>query len=328
MYKHHSYFIISVCCAAVLTCTGCNQAKKEAAFADEQTVAAADNAAANQEATDVIPVVEDATEPINTVVLPVPSFAYSCSDMAVSTPAAAKLHLTQTLKEANEITDDDAWFRDNGLAIDAYDLPNPFVDADNGGNLPAEVPTRWQDLIITGAFVNEGYLFCTYGQDFSEGTILNIYQADTLELLYSLDFSAFSYYGDDTIPEDANYIMEAVRWAEIQDNILYVTTYHNTYAESSAFKNGYITAINLSDLSILWRSNPLVNNASTFVIHDGVIICGYGFTAEDDFLYQIDTHTGVTLEQIKLKSGPSYIFEKDGTLYVRTYNTNYEFTID
>ena len=34
------------------------------------------------------------------------------------------------------------------------------------------------------------------------------------------------------------------------------------------------------------------------------------------------------VDKIKLKTGPDYIFERDGILYVRTYDTNYEFTLN
>ena len=66
-------------------------------------------------------------------------------------------------------------------------------------------------------------------------------------------------------------------------------------------------------------------NADNFAIIDDFIICGYGFTAEDDYLYILDKYTGKVLDRILLKTGPDYIYEIGDKLYVRTYNTNYVF---
>ena len=75
--------------------------------------------------------------------------------------------------------------------------------------------------------------------------------------------------------------------------------------------NAYITALDRNSNQIIWRSQPLICNASNFIIIDRVIICGYGFTAEPDYLYLIDKTTGNILQQIKLKTAPSYIIPKD-----------------
>jgi hypothetical protein len=77
----------------------------------------------------------------------------------------------------------------------------------------------------------------------------------------------------------------------------------------------------------LWRSQPLVCNANNFVIINDVIICGYGFTAEPDFLYLIDKTTGEILQQIKVKTAPEYLIQKDNKLYVRTYDRDYLFEV-
>lgn len=342
MNQNQVFATLLSCCLAAFVFTGCKieepdqPAQETTATAETateeptpivvETNDAAETSSGIDETKDTYDIDPSAVPMSETTTLPAPSFEYYCSEKAAQTPVANKLNLTQKKKEANSITDDDAWFTQNGLSIEGYDLPNPFVENDQGGNLPADIPADWYGMMITKAFSNGDYLFCTYGYDFSEGDILNILDPQSHELLYSLDFAAFQYYGDDVIDEDIDYIKESVNWAKIDGQTLYVTTFHNTYASSSANKNGYITAIDLTDMSILWRSDALVNNASTFEIINDVIVCGYGFTDEDDYLYQLDTHTGKTLDRIPLKSGPSYIFNRDGVLYVRTYNTNYEFT--
>ena len=84
--------------------------------------------------------------------------------------------------------------------------------------------------------------------------------------------------------------------------------------------------LNLKDNSIIWRSEPLTSNCNFTIIKDN-IVCGYGFTAEPDFIYIINKYSGRRLEKIKLNSGPSCILEKNETLYVRTYDTDYKFNI-
>ena len=58
--------------------------------------------------------------------------------------------------------------------------------------------------------------------------------------------------------------------------------------------------------------------------HEGdVIFCGYGFTAEDDYLYQLDKNTGEVIDRLPLKKMPDLMAEKDDRLYVHTYSYDY-----
>ena len=54
-----------------------------------------------------------------------------------------------------------------------------------------------------------------------------------------------------------------------------------------------------------------------------VIFCGYGFTAEDDYLYQLDKNTGEVIDRLPLKKMPDLMAEKDDKLYVHTYSYDY-----
>lgn len=127
--------------------------------------------------------------------------------------------------------------------------------------------------------------------------------------------------------KDRGFINQTLNWIVPEDNILYFSHSHSTYAKSSHGMNAYLTALDRDTNQIIWRSQPLVCNARNFIIIDSVIICGYGFTAEPDYLYLIDKYTGNILQQIKLKTAPEYIIPKDDKLYVRTYDTNYVFSI-
>jgi len=78
--------------------------------------------------------------------------------------------------------------------------------------------------------------------------------------------------------------------------MLYVSTAHRTYSEMSGESNCYITAIDLSTLEVAWRSRSLVSNSQNFLLMDNVIVTGYGFTDEDDYVYLLDRHTGEILQ--------------------------------
>lgn len=58
-----------------------------------------------------------------------------------------------------------------------------------------------------------------------------------------------------------------------------------------------------------------------------MIVSGYGFTKEPDFLYLLDKKTGQVIARAKVKSGPDYIVLKDGKVYVRCYDMDYVFEI-
>lgn len=64
-----------------------------------------------------------------------------------------------------------------------------------------------------------------------------------------------------------------------------------------------------------------------FVVKDDVIICGYGFTEEKDYIYQLDMNTGKVLGKTELEKMPDLMVEQDGKLYVHTYSYDYVFEI-
>lgn len=259
-----------------------------------------------------------------TIALEKPSFSYYISDKAATKKnKAVKLNVKSS--KANNISEDDKWIEENKLTLNTYEVPN-YYGNNATGNLPEELDTEWNDLFITSAFYDATYIYCTYGADYSEGYVLNIYNAKTMELKYSLDFSAYRY-SPQYIKADYDFIQQRINWATIKGGVLYVSHSHSTYAKSSKNMNGYITAIKLSDKSVLWRTKALVSNANNFLMVGNVLITGYGFTDEPDYLYQIDSNTGKVLNKQLLKSAASYLIKKGKYIYVHTYNTDYKFEI-
>lgn len=230
------------------------------------------------------------------------------------------LRLTKTFEKANAITDEEGWFDANQLDFPTYVVP--YEAWGEAGNVPEEIPVTYEGLSLTQLSYDDAYFYCLYGEnDYWSGYVLNLCDCQTYAPVYSLDFSNYRH------GEEFSSMEQRIWWAKVQDQILYVSIGHGTYSESEPH-HAYIVAVDLTDMSILWKTEPLVSNAYNFEIIGNEIVCGYGFTAEDDFLYQIDMDTGRILAQTPVNSMVYYIIRKDSTLYVRTYNTNYVFQIE
>jgi hypothetical protein len=130
---------------------------------------------------------------------------------------------------------------------------------------------------------------------------------------YALDFRRF------LTPPNRGYGME-IRWAREVGGVLYVSHAHQTYAESTNGRNAYLSAIDLERGRTLWRSRALVANARNFVVDGNLIVAGYGFTAEPDFLYLLDRRRGKVLDRLAVLSAPEVIKLRGDRYHVRTYD--------
>ncbi len=148
---------------------------------------------------------------------------------------------------------------------------------------------------------------------------------DKKNQMYILNFSAFSK-APYTNPGDEDFVIQDVSNAHLVGDILYVHHGHDTYAYSSGGKNAYISAIDLKYNKVLWTSAPLTCN-SNFIIVGNTIICGYGFSAEPDYVYLVDMATGQRRQTLKVASGPSNIVKKGNQIHVLTYGEYYVFDI-
>lgn len=63
----------------------------------------------------------------------------------------------------------------------------------------------------------------------------------------------------------------------------------------------FMFAYDLENEKLLWRSADQTYNSMNFLVKGDVIFCGYGFTAEDDYLYQLDKNTGGVIDRLPLK---------------------------
>ncbi len=270
----------------------------------------------------------DSLEPLNNLnnlellKLGLPAFRQDAPTNISTKPSPVNLILLSATP--NQITDDDAWFEDNNLTLPTYQVPNPFRQI--FGNVPDRLPKNFQDNLLVRAIRYPQEEFLIYGKNFADSKYLLVYDLKENQFTSGYDFSNYTF-SPTYIKSDRGFINQTLNWIVPEDNILYFSHSHSTYAKSSHGMNAYLTALDRDTNQIIWRSQPLVCNARNFIIIDSVIICGYGFTAEPDYLYLIDKYTGNILQQIKLKTAPEYIIPKDDKLYVRTYDTNYVFSI-
>lgn len=173
---------------------------------------------------------------------------------------------------------------------------------------PAWAPIVYRGAALDGAVRQNGNVFLVY-----EGRYLVGADARTQGLRYAFDFTTF------TQPPNRGEF-EPLMWAREAGGVLYVSNSHLTYASQTMGRNAYLSAIDLGAKKTLWRSPALVANARTFVVTGDLIVAGYGFTAEPDFLYLLDRRSGKVLHRLPVPSAPELIKLRDGRLHVRTYD--------
>ena len=140
-----------------------------------------------------------------------------------------------------------------------------------------------------------------------DGSGLYLYDRETGAPLYVLEY-----------PTDRWYING--NNALLKDGVFYGVRLLNGYAQPDSC---YLFAYDLEQEKLLWRSADQTCNSMNFLVVGDVILCGYGFTDEPDYLYQIDLHTGAVLDSLPLKKMPDLLAERDGKLYVHTYSYDY-----
>ena len=139
------------------------------------------------------------------------------------------------------------------------------------------------------------------------GDALYIYEKETETCLYGLSY-----------PTDKWYVNG--NNACLKDGIFYGGSVMNGYAQPNTC---FLFAYDLDQDELVWRSADQSYNSMNFLVKGDVILCGYGFTEEDDYLYQINRNTGEIIDRLLLKKKPDLLIEQDGKLYVHTYSYDY-----
>lgn len=234
------------------------------------------------------------------------------TDMKTETCPAANTDTENTAPETKYITIDLSTAKETHPTGDAaapfdlrivseeengIDFANEWYDR-KGLSLPM-IGTDWN------SFYDDNYQYLWSGEE------LYIFENGTGNCLYVL-----------TYPTDKWYING--NNACLRDGIFYGASVTNGYAQPDTC---FMFAYDLENDKLLWRSADQTCNSMNFIVKDDVIICGYGFTSEDDYLYQLNLHTGEVLSRLKLKKQPDLLVYQDNTLYVHTYSYNYTIEI-
>jgi len=178
------------------------------------------------------------------------------------------------------------------------DFANEWYDSKNL-SLPM-IGTEWN------SFYDDQYQYLWADEE------LYIFEKDTGNCLYVL-----------TYPTDKWYING--NNACLIDGIFYGVSVANGYAQPDTC---FMFAYDLENDKLLWRSADQTCNSMNFIVKNDVIICGYGFTSEKDYLYQLNRHTGEILSRLELKKMPDLLVAQDNMLYVHTYSYNYTVEMD
>ena len=201
------------------------------------------------------------------------------------------------------------------------------VSKDSSICLFAEDWSAETGIPLPGDLYGEGYSDDAYyyyaDNSADEGRLaVEISEMGTYDFVGTYDFSNYLY-----TPTPGNaYTTLYIPYAAIYDGVLYTEIAHLTYSEDQPC-TGFIVAVEVETGKLLWRSEMLVANGRNFLVGEDTIICGYGFTDEDDYLYILSRHSGAVLEKRKLKTGPDYFIPVDDSLYVLTYDTVYQYLV-
>lgn len=240
-----------------------------------------------------------------------------------ASPARRAPRLSVVSTRPNKITDEAEWFARHSIALPIYELPDaPAVGWSSPADpLPSFVPLRFRTARLIRAIRQPDRVLAVYGVDFASGRYLIALERDTGRFLYGFDFRAYTYAPGAT-EREREFVYQDIAWAAEEGGTLYVAHAHNTYARTSRGMNAYITAVDTRAGRVVWRSPPLVANASNFEIVGDYIISGYGFTAEPDFLFLLDKRTGQVRQRLPVRSGPRYIIRRGDRLHVRAYDAD------
>lgn len=116
---------------------------------------------------------------------------------------------------------------------------------------------------------------------------------------------------------------EEATYAQVRDNVLYVCNGGGSYAKEVYGKKGFVSALDATTGALLWRSAPLVCNA-TFSVAGDYLVTGYGFTAEPDFAFLLRRTDGAIVQKVAL---PSAITRDGARVHVETYDSTLDFEL-
>lgn len=103
------------------------------------------------------------------------------------------------------------------------------------------------------------------------------------------------------------------------DGTLYVNANYQSYAKEVDGETAYFYAISPEQAEVLWKAGPVVSRGD-FLVMDDVILTGYGFTAEPDYLFALDAETGAVLDKERIPTAHDRMRQTEDGIQVVTYD--------
>ena len=220
--------------------------------------------------------------------------------------------------EPNEIYDEDEWFDDHSLPF-----PEPAVKPNE---TRAPLQTKYGQLCFLRNTAK--WIVAVYETKYSRARSVGMHDTAYTYTLVALEKS------DTGTTVSAVYDMSELFpnihklcWLNVTADYVYFNAAYNDFAELTNDSTGYLYCLDISNSTIVWATKNLVSSYYGFTICDDYILTGYGFTNEDDFLYVVDRYTGEIVQTIPIKTAHEHIIVRGRFCFVRTYNTNYIFSI-
>ena len=218
----------------------------------------------------------------------------------------SKARLSLVSSKKNQIIDDDPWREKHKAALPERELPSELPQAFAGSDKFVSTTMGQPHTAIYGKIGPAG------------GDKVGIFDGRTApEGVYGFDFARWVHNGK------ALWVYAA----HIEGDILYVIASYPGYAREIGGKTGYLAALDAKTGKLLWQTGSRVANSYNMAIGADFLVCGYGFTAERDYLFVLDKKTGRTLQRISVKSAPEHIALEGSQLFVRCYDTDYVFKL-
>ncbi|RYZ60889.1 MAG: hypothetical protein EOP08_14210, partial [Proteobacteria bacterium] len=179
--------------------------------------------------------------------------------------------------------------------------------------LPMAVPLQYASQPLSDAIVSDPYLVAVYGE-----RVVVVLDRD-FKAVGAIDLASYQ------TPAAGGPVALKLLHAQAADGVLYVSHWFNGYTKEVKGETGYLTAFDLATGEMLWRSAPQTCNVHNFLVVEGAIVCGYGFTSESRWVTVTDRATGATVQKMKVSTTPETWMRKGEALYVHGYRADFVF---
>ncbi len=213
--------------------------------------------------------------------------------------------------------EEEEWLRNYGrnYAVSYFD-ENDYVFPD--GYRDVEYMTRFkhdnQDYYLDRSFTYKEYEFYVYGIK-EEDEIRNSYQLMALKSEND-SLLLWSDVNDNKLEHGG------IEYIIMDDSIAYISV----CSQESQKQFGYILAMDMTTMKVLWRTESNISNSHSFTLREDVILTGYG-DDKTNLLCLINKYNGQLVKTITLPSQPLWVKNAGDKIVVKTEQSTHEFSV-